>query len=345
MPVAPQTGVFILGLIFILFLIATICAWLGLIVWLSLGYKIWSKPWVRRVPWGGWSVLGVIGLNLGLQIAAGFIRQDWVRAKGPISTREMLISVIGVDAGCLILIPLFLRGTSRATAKDLGLRSENPAADLARGLGACLLLAAPVYGLMALLGRNLGRRPHPLEDLLREGLTASNVSIAILTAVAAAPLTEELIFRGVILGWLCKIFSGRAAGETDPDRIETSNGLESEVEEERAGARSVNLEDWMDFPYRPPTAEIRVERRLESPKVAESSFAFWMPNVLTSLFFAALHFRQWPAPIPLFFFSLGLGYLAQRSGNLISSIVLHASFNGISTAMLILAVIFHVKPS
>jgi hypothetical protein len=63
-----------------------------------------------------------------------------------------------------------------------------------------------------------------------------------------------------------------------------------------------------------------------------------MPNVLTSLVFAGLHYDQWPAPIPLFPVSLMLGYLYQRTGSLFASIAMHATFNGINMALLFLAI-------
>jgi membrane protease YdiL (CAAX protease family) len=40
-----------------------------------------------------------------------------------------------------------------------------------------------------------------------------------------------------------------------------------------------------------------------------------------------------PAPIPIFFLSLALGVLYQRTGNLASSFILHALFNGFSTLL------------
>jgi len=56
-----------------------------------------------------------------------------------------------------------------------------------------------------------------------------------------------------------------------------------------------------------------------------------MPILITSTIFAGIHVGQWPAPVAIFFLSLGLGFLYQRTGSLIGPFVLHAMFNGIST--------------
>ncbi len=58
--------------------------------------------------------------------------------------------------------------------------------------------------------------------------------------------------------------------------------------------------------------------------------------VLTSLLFALLHAPQWPAPIPLFILSVGLGIVTYRTGSLLSPICMHALFNGVSTAAMFL---------
>lgn len=59
--------------------------------------------------------------------------------------------------------------------------------------------------------------------------------------------------------------------------------------------------------------------------------------VFTSLFFAVMHWGHGMAPVPLFFFSLGLGWLYQRTHRLLPSIVVHFCLNACSLALLPLA--------
>ena len=60
--------------------------------------------------------------------------------------------------------------------------------------------------------------------------------------------------------------------------------------------------------------------------------SFW-PILLTSFVFAALHFGQGAAPIPLFFLSIGLGYLYQATGRLTPVIIVHMLLNGATLCM------------
>ena len=63
-----------------------------------------------------------------------------------------------------------------------------------------------------------------------------------------------------------------------------------------------------------------------------------LANVGVSALFAALHAAVWPTPVPIFFLSLVLGLLYQRTGSLLPPVALHMTFNGISTIMMFLAV-------
>ncbi|CAN0489807.1 unnamed protein product, partial [Hapterophycus canaliculatus] len=63
--------------------------------------------------------------------------------------------------------------------------------------------------------------------------------------------------------------------------------------------------------------------------------AIW-PIVVASLLFAMMHWGQGLAPIPLFFLSLGLGYLYRQTGSLIPSIVVHFVLNGFTMSATLL---------
>jgi hypothetical protein len=74
-----------------------------------------------------------------------------------------------------------------------------------------------------------------------------------------------------------------------------------------------------------------------SPTTSGSQIALLiLSNVVVSLIFASLHAPVWPTPIPIFFLSLGLGVLYQRTGSLIPSMALHMTFNGVSTFLMLL---------
>ena len=54
----------------------------------------------------------------------------------------------------------------------------------------------------------------------------------------------------------------------------------------------------------------------------------YLPILITSGLFAAMHLGQGAAPIPLFFLSLGLGYLYRQTGNITAPMVVHMVLNG-----------------
>src|SRR5207253_165481 len=75
---------------------------------------------------------------------------------------------------------------------------------------------------------------------------------------------------------------------------------------------------------------------LKTSPSPRSRFLTAVAVVITSLFFAAVHGPQWPAPIPLFVLALAIGTLYHRTGSLIAAICMHAVFNGFSMLGLII---------
>jgi len=60
--------------------------------------------------------------------------------------------------------------------------------------------------------------------------------------------------------------------------------------------------------------------------------ASWMAIILASILFAYVHQRLWLMP-PIFFLSICLGYVYERTNNLWAPIVIHTVFNGASTLL------------
>jgi membrane protease YdiL (CAAX protease family) len=288
----------------------------------------------RLVPWGIWSIAGVIVLYMAVQLltvlAFGMV-QD--RAKGQrLDPRELMTLVGASNAVVLLLVPVFLGLASRARLEDLGFVSSRPAKDLWRGVVAWVMLTPAVNLIMVGLVTVLHVRPsHPVQEMMEGGLNGPVMLLTFLSAVVLAPAAEEFLFRGVLLGWLVKIWSRRdSVPEPRAEDILFLDELPvftaAELEDHRARfARS---------PWEPPSAPITPYPSSIEPDDGPTGLALWMPNVAASIVFAALHAPQWPAPIPLFFLSLGLGYLYIRTGNLLAPLTLHALFNGTSTAAL-----------
>jgi membrane protease YdiL (CAAX protease family) len=81
----------------------------------------------------------------------------------------------------------------------------------------------------------------------------------------------------------------------------------------------VILQGWLERRERSIAREARLWPALPTGMV---------PILISSLLFAAVHAGQWPAPVPLFFLALVLGYLYHQTHRLLPSLVVHALLNG-----------------
>ncbi len=309
-------------------IIAILSAWLGLL--LALVSRRPLLPWVPRkpVPWGTASVLAVVGLYLVLQIAGVNVYALSVRLHdGPAAVAKLKdgiplrvgLMLSGVVNGALIVVlPLLLRLTSRARGADLGFKVDRFWINVARGVIACALLLPISYGALLLASRVWKPVPHPIEKLIRKEGDPSTALLAVASGVVAAPIAEEMLFRGVLLASLWKASAGRRRPKiAGPD---------------------------LAFEWRDPLQDPIAEEVPTKPEEITPGAWDWVANVLASLLFAGLHAPQWPAPIPLFLMSLVLGELYRRTGSLVAPIALHMAFNGLSITVLLLGIWSRLPP-
>lgn len=188
-------------------------------------------------------------------------------------------------------------------------------ADVGLGFWAFLMSATPVYGLQGLLMQFYPKQ-HALIDRLESGIDPAIFAAAAFSAVIAAPLTEEIVFRGFLLSafahvrlglaesWARALFGAPAA--PPPDK--PAETIDEPVHESPVAFRK-----------RGGTLVEGFRKTLDGI----GSF----PVVASSAVFALLHFTQGPAPIPLFLFSLMLGYLYRQTGRIVPSVVAHFALN------------------
>ncbi|MDB5349614.1 MAG: amino terminal protease self-immunity [Planctomycetota bacterium] len=324
MPPPPDLDPIVASSILLLVLIvgtSILAAWSWMLVTIALGRPLLPHAPRRVVPWGLISVLAVLLLYLGVQFGTGIIygMVKWLSAgmqakRNPqIPLRDLLV-VVGISNILTVqLVPVLLRVTSGARLSDLGLTTRDLGKNIARGAVLCVLLLPVIYTTMLLASRVWPPKKHPIELAIRADRSPATLLLTSFSAVVAAPLTEEVLFRGVLLGWLWKVGLGRRS---------------------RAGEDLLLLDSDVDpFVDNP-----------ESPTAAPKPDPFagnwrmdWLANVIASVIFAGLHYAQWPAPIPLFLLSLGLGEAYRRTGSLVAPITMHATFNGLSTVAMMLA--------
>ena len=249
-------------------------------------------------------------------------------------TENLVIGSVS-DVMLLCLLPFLLRRTSRSPLRDLGLSFDKWWLQAAIGVFAFLaiepLLLAVQFGAARLWESN----PHPLLKMVQHEFSPGVPQLAILLAVFIAPVCEEVLFRGIIQSWLCAsstVFDPslrRSCPRAWPSRRGKPCSAPSFAHSQAGLSEPPAKHDFrisLDLPSGPSP---------ETPvTTVDQTLAANAGIVTTSLIFAALHWGQWPAPIPIFFLAVVIGYVYQRTGSLIAAICMHAMFNGLSVLFL-----------
>lgn len=152
------------------------------------------------VPWQGGDVLVVV---LG-GIAAAQVVGSWIGDDPSLEVR-LAGGMLVMSAAAMIAIGwLVCRG---ATAIDLGFVEGCLGSDIRLAGAGLALVLAPLLAVAALLD-GLVPYEHPVVTFLAARRDPWAVGLVLATALLAAPLTEELLFRRVLQGWLEKRLPG-----------------------------------------------------------------------------------------------------------------------------------------
>lgn len=174
--------------------------------------------------------------------------------------------------------------------------------DIRLGVIASLFILPPVLWLATLLEKMIPYE-HSVFNLIQKNPVPSVFWAMAFSAIAVAPLFEEFMFRMLLQG----------GGERVMRRSRKLSGREALTDAELASLEHVSAEEI-------------------------SSWSWW-PIVISSLTFSMLHLGQGAAPIALFFFSIGLGYIYRQTGRLWPCITVHLILNTVSLTGFILQVI------
>lgn len=324
----------------------------GIAVW---GYVLAARwegrpalPFAPRgaVPWSGWKALVSAAFFVLLPTAvigathAALFGTVEGRAHGELPASELLPLLL-IDAATKVVLVggllAWLRA-SGATLDDLGLRFN--VGDPLIGVAGFLALCVIVYPLQALLQR-FGKLTHPVERVLERGIDAPTLIGMVFVAVIVAPLAEEFVFRVVLQGWIEKFWADGPREELALPATTPGEPTATELPMPKTDTLPLadDLHPETQKPYAPPP----VDETATAPPRGFSGRVLWMPIVITSVVFAALHASAWPAPVPLFFLAMGLGYVYQRTHRLGPSVVMHATVNAISVLLLALQPLLQPK--
>lgn len=220
-----------------------------------------------------------------------FARNTWLLACALIAISLVVVAVLN-----LVL---------RATPQDLGWPMSWRQLSADCGLGVVIALASlvPVY-ILQVATMNLFDMPatHPMLDRLQSDPQVNVYLAVLISAVVAAPLFEELLFRLLLQGGLEHWENSLATGH-----------------------------DFSDD-------DVRTALSPDTRSLLPGLNHGWAPILASSFLFAIAHLGHGPSPLPLFVFALFLGYAYQRTHRIVPCIAAHATFNFFSVLTLMLAI-------
>jgi membrane protease YdiL (CAAX protease family) len=241
--------------------------------------------------------------------------------------------LISLDSGVKVIVAMLLIAAIgirlRPSAADWGWTLAHWQRDLAFGCGTFLATFAPMIGLQAALVFGLGwKYEHPMIDLVTRTKDPLLFGLSALAAAVLAPLFEEFVFRGLLQGWLEKIFSGRSGakaillGGTDEELPEVQAVLN-----ELPGSAPAN--EPLDLnPYAAPHAHDELQPSLSDQTLVPPTRVDWLAIFCSMLVFSLLHFSHGPAWIPLLIFGAAVGFVYQRTHRIWPGIIAHMLLNG-----------------
>lgn len=257
-----------------------------------------------------------------------------VETKAAPAIRPVLFLVSGAaQIASIVLGTLFLRMRAGAEAVRSLWSVREFGADAGLAIYAFGLVIVPVFIIQALLTQVI-KYDHPAITPFRESNDWTFFACAAFTAVICAPLGEEYFFRGLFQGWLERfaVFGARSWDELLAPRPFASAAV-MPIEGEVAAAPAFSSAELGLNPYAYASASGTVAIAAEAVSDAPRAVPHW-PLWVVSGVFAMLHMSQGPAPVPLFIFSIALGYVFRYTGRILPCLMMHMMLNGLSMAML-----------
>lgn len=298
--------------------------------WATRGQVITHQP-RSNPPWlfGAVAIGGTVAL---LNVLNALSFRPAAAEGDTISNAEFISSTLLMTGALIALaaaIVLSLRVGLRATPHDLGWPTSWQQFIADCGLGVVIAFASlvPVYILQAGAIQMFDMpAEHPLLDRMQTTPDPWVFAAVLLSAVVAAPLFEEVLFRLLLQGglehWENKLATRRAQREALTEAFihdDTIHDIEAELNVEEA-----ELDEWHFTP--------------DDPAIVPGLRHGWAPILVSSFLFAVAHLGNGPSPLPLFVLAIFLGYAYQRTHRIVSSIVAHGVFNSLSVITLMLSI-------
>lgn len=232
-----------------------------------------------------------------------------------------VLAAVQVLTWCLGTV-LLARLMSPAGVAAAGLSFARPGRAVLAGCDAVVAVLPLVVGLNLLSQLFVPEREHQVLVHLRESADTLRTLVLVGSAVVAAPLAEEFVFRGMLQGLLRAaaarlLARGKSAGTPGPDRPPVDATPAAEPAGESAKSR--------------PSSAVPVPVPDPVPPAAR-----WIAIGLTSVMFGAVHYPQPQAVVPLAALSVAMGLVYERTGTILAPVAAHALFNLINVGVTVL---------
>lgn len=167
----------------------------------------WLKAFAPR-PRVSWSLPGffVIWVVIMLaQIALNFAFKGLPWFEGDGAGPQRALSVVSMaNLLTFLVVPIVLGPGLREGRRRLGLEKDDFGRQVFIGVRGAWLASPWVYAVNVLASLTFKANPHAVMKMLSDGLSRETIILAGLSAVVFAPLAEELMFRGLLLGALIR---------------------------------------------------------------------------------------------------------------------------------------------
>ncbi len=343
-PMSPQSALAALGLLFIaaFFLIGPIVAW---VIYAARPFSTW-KP-ISPIGFGAVGLVDIAVCFVLMFVLAMGVTRAWRSELGARydAMRESMPSDVpagdGSDASdsatlepatsdapdkaydpltpmvigsiqfatvlAAFLTVLFVVVRTGCRFSNLGWRFGQLPSDLWFGLLVYLMFAPVIMGINILTGMATQTKyDHPVLELLRHAPLMAFVMAAIF-----APLTEELMFRSLLVGWFESIHFA-----TERWKAFLVGALVGQVQ-----AQGSTVADSGAVGQQPPMSPE------EEPICVATIVPPWWPAILSGTLFGAAHFSYGISWVPLILFGILLGRVYQLRRSILTTIAIHALHN------------------
>lgn len=333
-----------------------------------------GEPWIpyqarETVGWGlldmGVYVLvfaAVVGL--GVKLGADRVGVSDTSQLEQLAPEQQATVMFFYGLATLIATLLCLAWNASRFGSVEGFAPDRLAADIQLGFRWFTILIVPVLCIQLVLNQWFPTK-HPLVEMLREQGDSTLLPVAAFVAVFSAPIFEESFFRLFLQGWLEKLRITRfrtdhgLASKADRDAVLLGGRTSSSLVAEPATA--VEQDEWHAGETNPAHDGLGANSDAGNPYAVSSRNEFavaldrakdkamdpnnpmpthtdmpilWNPILCSAGLFAIAHWSHGPDWVALFFLAVGLGYVYQRTGRIVPTMVIHFLVNSIGILQL-----------